>query len=183
MNCCHPNAGIFVFGSNEAGKHGAGAAHHALKCHGAVYNQGIGLQGNSWGIPTKDSNLKTLDLSTINRYVRDFIEFAKSNPDKKFFVTRIGCGLAGYQDCDIARMFNRAPDNCYLPSGWRARCLIVCSKCMKDDLFLVNNSEELCSKCYIAEKPIGRCKQCSKMDLFVNYFSESLCPECYENYM
>jgi hypothetical protein len=111
---------IFVFGSNLAGRHGKGAALRAYQEHGAVYGQGVGLQGNSYAIPTKDENIQSLPLNKIERYVQQFIKFAKLNPDLQFEVTRIGCGLAGYEDNDIAPMFTEAPSNCILPVGWRA---------------------------------------------------------------
>ena len=111
---------IFVFGSNLAGRHGAGAALHAHKYHGAVYGQGIGLQGSSYGIPTKNHRIQTLPLETIRAYVDQFIHFAHQHPEMRFEVTRIGCGLAGYKDKDIAPMFREAPENCQLPEGWRA---------------------------------------------------------------
>lgn len=110
---------IFVFGSNLAGRHGAGAALCALQDHGAVYGQGIGLQGNSYGIPTKDGNIETLPLTSIHAYVLDFLIHAQEHPDNTYNVTRIGCGLAGYTDSDIAPMFKNAPTNCNLPTGWR----------------------------------------------------------------
>lgn len=113
------NKQIFVFGSNLAGRHGAGAAKAALQEHGAVYGVGIGIQGSSYAIPTKDEHIRTLPLNKIERYVETFIKFATLNPELRFNVTRIGCGLAGYDDPDIAPMFKNAPDNCILPAGWR----------------------------------------------------------------
>lgn len=110
---------IFVFGSNLAGRHGKGAALTAFREHGAIYGQGLGLQGNSYAIPTQDENLKSLPLNRISQYVNTFIKFAKLNPDMKFNVTRVGCGFAGYEDQDIAPLFINAPDNCILPVGWR----------------------------------------------------------------
>ena len=109
---------VFVFGSNLAGRHGKGAALDAYKRHGAVYGQAIGYQGCAYGIPTKDRGLNTLSLSTIRSYVLDFLSFANEHPEMQFNVTRIGCGLAGYKDADIAPMFKGAPDNCVLPEGW-----------------------------------------------------------------
>ena len=109
---------IFVFGSNLAGRHGKGAALEARQKHGAIYGQGIGLQGCSYGIPTKDRGLNTLPLNTIKAYVDDFLAFAKMNPELQFIVTRVGCGLAGYQDKDIAPMFRNAPSNCVIPEQW-----------------------------------------------------------------
>lgn len=106
---------IFVFGSNLAGRHGKGAAEHALKHKGAIYGQGYGLQGNSFGIPTKDKDIKTLSLKEIERYVTLFVEFASSHPELDFELTPIGCGLAGYKPYQIALMFKEAPSNVFLP--------------------------------------------------------------------
>lgn len=107
---------VFVFGSNLRGNHGAGAALCALNHHGAVLGKGVGLHGNSYAIPTKDRNLKTLPLSEISKHVKKFLEFAKaSTRTRRFYVTRIGCGLAGYKPEDIAPMFSGAPENCILP--------------------------------------------------------------------
>lgn len=110
---------IFVFGSNTAGIHGAGAAKTAALCYGAIFGQGVGLQGCSYAIPTKDGDLRTLSLETINHYVDEFLDFAWERNDLYFFVTRIGCGLAGYTDEQIAPMFREAPLNCELPENWR----------------------------------------------------------------
>ena len=112
---------IFVFGSNEAGRHGAGAAKLALRW-GAKRGQGIGLQGKTYGIPTKDGSIKTLGLGKIRKYVTEFIEFAQSNPELTFLVTEIGCGLAGYKPKDIAPMFEKSVHilNIHLPdSFWK----------------------------------------------------------------
>lgn len=109
---------IFVFGSNLAGIHGAGAALIARKYYGAKIGFGIGLHGRSYAIPTKDENIKTLEINKIRPFVEDFIKFTKQNPDKRFFITRIGCGLAGYKDGDIAPMFKGAI-NCSFPEEWR----------------------------------------------------------------
>lgn len=110
---------IFVFGSNLAGRHGAGAALHAREHYGAVYKQGVGRQGMSYAIPTKDENVLTLPLSVISRFVKDFVAQAEGHPELTFEVTRIGCELAGYKDADIAPMFKDAPANCRLPEGGR----------------------------------------------------------------
>lgn len=112
---------IFVFGSNLAGRHGAGAALFAQKWRGAVPGQGIGLHGQSYAIPTKDADLKTLPLGDIAPYVADFLAYAAEHPDLNFQVTRVGCGLAGYKDDMIAPLFFNAPDNCYLPGVWESR--------------------------------------------------------------
>lgn len=111
---------IFVFGSNLAGRHGAGAAKWARNHEGAVYGQGWGLQGTSFAIPTKDEELKPLPLPRIEAYVRAFIAFTRLHPELSFKVTRIGCGLAGYSDGEIAPMFRNAPSNCLFDPNWSA---------------------------------------------------------------
>lgn len=110
---------IFVFGSNLAGRHGKGAALYALEHKGAIYGRGVGPQGNSYAIPTKGYRLQTLPLESIKGYVIQFIVYALVHSTEEFEVTRIGCGLAGYKDEQIAPMFKNAPPNCHLPEGWR----------------------------------------------------------------
>ena len=108
---------IFVFGSNEGGKHGKGAAKQARKW-GAKWGQAAGLQGRTYGIPTKDKFiLRVLTVDQIKKYVDDFISFAKENPELIFLVTEIGCGLSRYKPKDIAPLFQEAIDldNVYLP--------------------------------------------------------------------
>ena len=109
---------IFVFGSNLAGRHGKGAALWARKHRGAIYGQGEGLQGTSYAIPTKDQRLNPLSLNQIKKHVDKFVEFAKLHPELDFLLTRIGCGLAGYTDSQIAPMFSDTPPNCILPDEW-----------------------------------------------------------------
>ena len=108
---------VFVFGSNLAGIHGAGAAKQAIK-YGAKYGQGIGLSGRTYAIPTKDDNIQTLPLSEIEVHVENFVKFSTDNPETTFFLTRIGCGLAGYKDRDIAPMFKGCGGNCIFPEQW-----------------------------------------------------------------
>lgn len=113
---------IFVFGSNQSGRHGKGAAKTALGW-GAIWGQGQGLQGKTYGIPTKDHAIKyTLDIGRINHYVNQFLQFAIDNPDKVFLVTEIGCGLAGLRPKEVAPLFRSAKDlsNIHLPKRfWR----------------------------------------------------------------
>jgi hypothetical protein len=111
------NKNILVFGSNLAGRHGKGAALHAMKEHGAIYGVGEGIQGQSYGIPTKDYNIKTRSLSDIKQSVSTFIQFAKDFPELTFNVTPIGTGLAGYTHEQIAPMFVDAPSNCVFLCG------------------------------------------------------------------
>lgn len=115
---------IFVFGSNLAGRHGAGAALHAKEHCGAIYGRGEGLQGNSYAIPIKDgrnrADLKdprqTLALSAIGPAVDRFLTFARAHSELQFQITAIGCGLAGYKPDQIAPFFQDHPANCILPS-------------------------------------------------------------------
>ena len=91
----------------------------AARLHGAQYGVGVGRTGQSYAIPTKDTQIKTLPLDRITAYVQDFLTYARQHPTTRFHVTRIGCGLAGYTDAQIAPMFAHAPTNCVLPVGWR----------------------------------------------------------------
>lgn len=110
---------IFVFGSNEAGIHGAGAAAYARKERGIMMGQSYGHYGTCFAIPTKDHMIETLDLKVIKAYVEGFLAFARGRYKMKFQVTAIGCGLAGYHAVDIAKMFDKAPDNCYFDTQWQ----------------------------------------------------------------
>lgn len=109
-------AKIFVFGSNLAGRHGAGAALYAKQHHGAVQGLGWGRCGNSYALPTKDYELRPLSFDRIEYYVGNFLVYARANPQMVFEVTAVGCGLAGYTPALIAPMFVDAPENCELPS-------------------------------------------------------------------
>ncbi len=106
---------IFVFGSNLAGAHGGGAARVAFKYFGAVMGQGVGLQGQSYAIPTMQGGVET-----IKPYVDEFIQFAVEHPEYKFLVTRIGCGIAGFWPDEIAPLFIDALDieNVILPKDF-----------------------------------------------------------------
>jgi len=102
INSLQPNE-VFVFGSNLAGQHGGGAARAALNKFGAIWGQGVGLQGQSYAIPTMQGGVET-----IAPYVNEFISFTKEHPEKFFYVTRIGCGIAGFRDEEIAPLFKMA---------------------------------------------------------------------------
>ncbi len=106
---------IFVFGSNLEGMHGGGAARVAYNKFGAIWGQGVGLQGQSYGIPTMHGG-----VDVIKPYVDEFINFAKSHPELKFLVTRIGCGIAGFRDEEMAPLFKDAIEieNIYLPKSF-----------------------------------------------------------------
>ena len=106
---------VFVFGSNLAGMHGGGAARVAVQRFGAVMGLGVGLQGQSYAIPTMQGGVET-----IKPYVDEFILFAKAHPELFFYVTRIGCGIAGFRDEEIAPLFSAALDveNICLPESF-----------------------------------------------------------------
>ena len=114
INNLKPNE-IFVFGSNLDGMHGGGAARAAYNKFGAIWGQGVGLQGQSYGIPTMHGG-----VDVIKPYVDEFINFAKSHPELKFLVTRIGCGIAGFRDEEMAPLFKDAIEieNIYLPKSF-----------------------------------------------------------------
>ena len=109
---------IFVFGSNLAGSHGGGAARLAYNRFGAIWGQGVGLQGQSYGIPTMHGG-----VDAIKPYVDDFIAFAKQHPEYTFLVTKIGCGIAGFTTEEIAPLFQNAIDveNIILPESFVKR--------------------------------------------------------------
>lgn len=111
---------VFVFGSNEAGIHGKGAAYTAAERFGAKAGVGFGLVGQSFAIPTKDKKIKTLEIVQIQYFVNQFITFAKRKPDLIFFVVEIGCKNAGYKPKDIAPLFKDAinVENIYLPESF-----------------------------------------------------------------
>jgi hypothetical protein len=109
---------IFVFGSNLSGRHGKGAAKTAMTW-GAMCGQASGIQGRTYGIPTKDKTIRrVLSVNEIRPFVDEFIQFAKSRPDLIFLVTEIGCGLAKYKPKDIAPLFEEAitVSNIHLPA-------------------------------------------------------------------
>ncbi len=106
---------IFVFGSNLIGIHGGGAARVAFQKFGAIWGEGVGLHGQSYGIPTMQGGVET-----IRPYVDEFLEYAKAHPNLTFLVTRIGCGIAGFTDGEISPLFEKAHqiENVVLPEGW-----------------------------------------------------------------
>jgi hypothetical protein len=106
-----------TFGSNEAGRHGKGAALHARQLYGAQNGVGFGRTGDAWAIPTKDAHLRALPLERIAHYVGLFLTYAREHPEATFKVAAIRTGLAAYKHEDIAPMFARAPENCPTSDG------------------------------------------------------------------
>ena len=106
---------VFVFGSNLQGMHGGGAALIALRKFGAILGQGVGMQGQSYGIPTMHGG-----VDVIAPYVDEFIAYAREHKELQFLVTRIGCGIAGFSAKEIAPLFSEAIDveNISLPSDF-----------------------------------------------------------------
>lgn len=106
---------IFVFGSNLAGMHAGGAARIAYERFGAIWGQGVGIQGQSYAIPTMQGG-----VDTIKPYVDDFIKLAREWDQNTFYVTRVGCGIAGFTDEEIAPLFADALElyNVRLPESF-----------------------------------------------------------------
>ena len=140
---------IFVFGSNLAGHHIGGAAKAAHMKFGAEWGVGVGLTGQSYAIPTMQGGVES-----IKPYVDEFIKFAEKHHDMKFLVTRIGCGIAGFKDEDIAPLFHNAIPigNIYLPiefyniimAPYLAHCFYYGKNVPKDCGAQVGHSYEAC---------------------------------------
>jgi hypothetical protein len=110
---------IFVFGSSLDGNHAGGAARFAYLHHGAVMGIGEGLTGNSYALPTVGIKFAPMTFGLVFEHIRTFINFTRQHPDLKFQVTRIGCGIAGFKDSDIAAVFADASANCLFDEAWR----------------------------------------------------------------
>lgn len=106
---------VFVFGSNLEGYHIGGAARLAHEKFGAIFGKGVGIQGNSYAIPTMQGGSET-----IKPYVEEFITFAKQHKELYFYVTKIGCGIAGFKEEEIAPLFCQAlkVENICLPKSF-----------------------------------------------------------------
>lgn len=112
--------GVFVFGSNLAGRHGRGAALHARQVRGAEYGCGRGMTGDAYALPTKGFGLEVLPLWTIAEAVDEFLQFVRRYPAVVFQLTPVGCGLAGYKREQIEPLFAGAPPNVRWPREWLA---------------------------------------------------------------
>ena len=107
-----PAGSIVVFGSNAAGAHGGGAARVALERFGAIWGQGEGLQGQSYAVPSMDG------LDALRDAAERFVAFAVEHPELRFYLTKVGCGIAGHDESDVAPLFDATPDNVVKPAGW-----------------------------------------------------------------
>lgn len=109
---------VWVFGSNLKGIHGSGAAKIALEKYGAIYGRGEGIQGQSYAIPTKITPWVARNIASVKDSINKFIKYSRGNKEKTFFITRVGCGLAGFSDEEIAPLFVGCGDNCNMPDVW-----------------------------------------------------------------
>lgn len=109
---------VFVFGSNLGGRHGAGAAYHAVKCHGAIYGNGEGLQGSSYALPTLGHHLETLPFRDVESACERFVVFAEEHQELRFDLTKVGTGLAGIPEPMMKYALMDAPRNVLWPVGW-----------------------------------------------------------------
>jgi hypothetical protein len=116
---------IFVFGSNTAGIHGGGAAWYASKKLGAVWGVGEGLTGQTYALPTCYKPGEPVTFGELMVYVQNFLDFAAVHPELQFFVSAVGCGIAGFHETEVGPLFKDATTNCDLPPGWREK---VCQR-------------------------------------------------------
>lgn len=106
---------IFVFGSNLQGQHGGGAARMAFQKFGAQWGVGVGPTGQCYAIPTMHGG-----VAAVKPYVDQFISYAASHPEMRFLLTRVGCGIAGFRDSEMAPLFNgvQTLSNVTIPREW-----------------------------------------------------------------
>ncbi|HCK31278.1 MAG TPA: hypothetical protein DIT34_08255 [Acinetobacter ursingii] len=114
-----PEDTVFVFGSNMAGQHTHGAARVAAQHFGAVNHVGRGWAGQSFAIPTLNEHLQRMPLSQIEHYIDDFKIYAQHHPKMKYFITALGCGIAGYKVSEIAPLFKGIHNNVILPESFK----------------------------------------------------------------
>jgi len=110
---------VFVFGSNELGIHGAGAALTARRQYGARLGVGEGPTGDAYAIPTKRTPYARRFLAEVRASIQRFLDYAEQHPECDFLVVRVGCGLAGFRDREMAACFAGAPANCRFDPLWQ----------------------------------------------------------------
>lgn len=118
---------IFVFGSNIAGNHAGGAARQAHEQFGAEMGIGEGLTGQSYAFPTLDENFQQVSNTVLKAARLNLYKTAEANPDKEFLLTKVGCGIAGYSEERMKKLFANAPNNITKPKGWK-----VCRDCLRE---------------------------------------------------
>ena len=109
---------IFVFGSNLAGKHYGGAAKQAVDMFGAEYGVGEGLTGRSYAFPTLDEDFKQVSNTVFKAARLHLYKTAQENPDKEFLLTKVGCGIAGFSEDTMKKLFKNVPSNIRKPEDW-----------------------------------------------------------------
>jgi hypothetical protein len=168
---------VFVYGANEAGRHGAGAAKQAMQW-GAQYGR-YGLMGNTYGIPTKDEDIETLPLDEIAKHVRDFTVTVRERRDLKFLVTKIGCGLAGYTEQEIAPLFEHLQfeENVVLPEEFITAVGYLSIKGVKypiKDKIVANLLYNIVNRSNIGQKKYGTTLAQNNTDDFLKHLQEEL---------
>jgi hypothetical protein len=109
---------IFVFGSNLAGLHAGGAARVAHARFGAEWGVGEGLTGRSYAFPTLGADMRKVTTDALAGSVRRLWACAEAHPDKVFLLTKVGCGIAGFDEATMAALFAGGPANIVKPAGW-----------------------------------------------------------------
>lgn len=112
---------VFVFGSNLAGRHGAGAARQAHMQFGAKLGCGEGMTGQSYAFPTLNQALGKLPHSRLEEARDNLYWTCRQHADKRFLLTKVGCGLAGYNEDYMRLLFQNPPENLILPTDWRSK--------------------------------------------------------------
>lgn len=110
---------VFVFGSNMAGRHGAGAALQAAQEWGAERGVGEGITGQCYAFPTLGSHLELIPAHWLEQSRDKLYEACMARPDKRFLLTKVGCGIAGYPESLMRGLFENPPSNLILPEDWK----------------------------------------------------------------
>jgi hypothetical protein len=110
---------VFVFGSNLGGRHMAGAAFQAKHQFGAEDGIGEGLTGQCYAFPTLDANLQKRTDEQLGWSVKEFYRVARENPSRQFLLTKVGCGIAGYDEGYMRSLFADHPTNVVPPDDWK----------------------------------------------------------------
>ncbi len=109
---------IFVFGSNLSGNHVGGAAKQALERFGAKMGIGEGITGQCYAFPTLDENLEKRSRKKLKLAKARLYRCCLNNSDEEFLLTKVGCGIAGYEEGYIINLFKNSPRNLIKPKGW-----------------------------------------------------------------